>query len=101
GRLGAMPIRKTVLSRRASSSLIRFSPVTPLRRDASSNVLRHSFSNTPYVYLAFCFSRSCRAYSPKVLRLRLSPCIPGGLLFLVNHFPLPKIGSPKMREILV
>ncbi|HUM98801.1 MAG TPA: hypothetical protein PK275_13180, partial [Chitinophagaceae bacterium] len=32
---------------------------------------------------------------------RFSPCIPGGLLFLPNHLPLPKIGSPKMREILV
>src|SRR5258705_4036635 len=100
GRLGAIPIRKTVLSRRASSNLIRFSPVTPLRRAASSNVLRNCFSRMPYVYFAFCFSRSCRAYSPNVLRFFLSPCIPGGLLFLSSHLPLPKIGSPKRREIL-
>jgi hypothetical protein len=27
--------------------------------------------------------------------------MPGGLLFLFSHFPLPNMGSPKMREILV
>ena len=42
-----------------------------------------------------------KTYSPKVLRLRLAPCIPGGLLFLVNHFPLPVMGSPKILEIFV
>jgi hypothetical protein len=26
---------------------------------------------------------------------------PGGLLFFVNHLPLPVIGSPKILEILV
>src|SRR6476661_3284325 len=100
-RLGEIPILKTVLSRRASSNFIRLSPVTPLRRLASSKVLRNCFSKRPYVYFAFCFSFNCNAYSLCVLRFLVAPCCPGGLLFFVNHLPLPVIGSPKRREIFV
>ena len=46
-RVGAMPNRKTVLSRRASKNFKRFSPVVPLRRLAFSNVFLNWRSNTP------------------------------------------------------
>ena len=58
------PIRNNTLSSLSSRRIIRFSPVVPyFNFCALAKLFLNGFSNTPYINLAFCFSRNCKPYS--------------------------------------
>ena len=100
GRLEQYLNGKTVLSETGFHNLIRFSPVTPCGGQLLQMFCGVVFQDAIGVF-CFCFSRSWRAYSPQCFTLALLTMPTGGLLFWINHFPLPRIGSPKPAGILV
>lgn len=73
GRLGAIPIRKTVLSRRASSNLMRFSTGYPFTTGGFLKSLTELFLQYTISVFGLLFFAQLQS-APKVLRLRFSPC---------------------------
>ena len=68
----AIPNRNIILSNLNSNNFINISPVMPFFLEAFLNKFENCFSNNPYIYLAFCFSINCKAYS--VFFFFIFPC---------------------------